>query len=382
MFDELGIPTPLIAALGKQLVTVPTSIQAAAIPSLLRGENLYLHAETGSGKTIAYLLPLLTRIDPKLPNVQAVIIAPTYELAIQIQRQCADLIQSSGSAIRIMLLIGGTAVSRQLEKLKKKPQIIVGSPGRIAELIEARKVKLQFLKTFVLDEADKLISEESFEDIRVIVRAAPRDKQVVFASATPSTAYAETIETLAPGVRTIQTTAAPMNENIDHWFIVCEERDKPDVVRRLLRSLDPERAMVFVHRNEDAEIVAAKLMHHKLPATDLHGAFRKEDRKRALEGFRNGSTPILIASDLAARGLDIRGVTHIVNLDMPSESRAYLHRVGRTARAGATGTAVSVITEQQRRLVLRISRELGVTFTEGFLQGGEFKARPGTLDTR
>jgi superfamily II DNA/RNA helicase len=374
MFEELGVPNPFIVALGKQLITVPTPIQVAAIPQLLKGQSLYLHAETGSGKTIAYLLPLLTSINTELPNTQGVIIAPTYELAIQIQRQCTDLAQNSGVPVRVLLLIGGTARDRQLEKLKKKPHIIVGSPGRIAELIEARKVKLNLLKTIIIDEADKLISEESLGEVRAILRAAPRDKQVVFASATPSAAYADTIEALAPGTTTIQTNATPINPNIDHWFTVCEERDKADLVRKLLRALNPERAMVFVHRNEDAEIVASKLLHHKLAAADLHGAFRKEDRKQALEGFRKGSTPILIASDLAARGLDIRGVTLIVNLDMPSESRAYLHRVGRTARAGATGVAISVVTEQQRRLISRIERELGVTFTEGVLRGGEFRA--------
>ncbi|MEI6872132.1 MAG: C-terminal helicase domain-containing protein, partial [Verrucomicrobiota bacterium] len=168
----------------------------------------------------------------------------------------------------------------------------------------------------------------------------------------------------------LQTESAPINPNIEHLFLVCEERDKPDVLRRMIHAMSPERALVFVHRNVTAETVAAKLAHHKIRATDLHGAFAKADRKKAMDDFRSGYSPVMIASDVAARGLDIAGVTHIFNLDAPSQSKAYVHRVGRTARAGASGTAVSLFTEPETRLVRRYQQELGIELTEVRLREG------------
>ncbi len=369
-FSDLGITAPLIAALAKQKISEPTPIQQLAIPVIAEGKDVYLHAETGSGKTLTYLLPLFARLELKQDITQVVIIAPTHELAIQIQRQACDLAQNSGMPVRTLLLIGGTSLERQIEKLKKKPHVAVGSPGRIRELIAMGKLKAHTFKAVVLDEADTLLDQESLESIRKIVRAAPRDLQLLFASATEQTRSSEEVAALAPNHVVLQTEIAPVNANIEHLFIVCEERDKPDVLRRMIHAMRPERALAFVHRNATAEMVAAKLAHHKIPTTDLHGAFEKEDRKQAMGDFRSGQAWVMIASDVAARGLDIPGVTHIFNLDAPSQSKAYIHRVGRTARAGAKGTAVSLFTALETRLVRRYQEELGITLTEVKLREG------------
>jgi superfamily II DNA/RNA helicase len=164
---------------------------------------------------------------------------------------------------------------------------------------------------------------------------------------------------------------ALINQNIRHFFTVCEERDKPDILRSALHAFRADRALIFVHRNETAERLAGKLAHHKVAVADLHGAYSKEDRKRAMDDFRGGKVRALIASDVAARGLDIKGVTHVFNYDVPSESKAYLHRVGRTARAGASGVAVSILTAQQGRILERLEQELGITMTEFYLRSGE-----------
>lgn len=369
-FPELGIGPDLVAALAKQEITEPTPIQVAALPVLLAGKDAYLNAETGTGKTLAYLLPLFSRLDAALPATQIVIVAPTHELAIQIQRQCTDLAQNAGWAIRALLLIGGTSIDRQIDKLKKKPHVVVGSPGRIVELIDKGRLKTNGVRSVVIDEADRLLNKEDLPSIRAIVRAAPRDRQLVFASATEQVESAEILATLAPDLVMIQAGAAPVNENIEHLYVVCEARDKPDVLRKLLHALRPERAMVFVHRGELAEEVAAKLAHHKIPAADLHASGDKFARKKAMEDFRSGAVPVLIASDVAARGLDIKGVTHIVNLDVPSQSKAYLHRVGRTARAGAKGQAITLMTRDELRLVDRYERELGIVMRRMRLREG------------
>lgn len=381
-FAEMDVGPELVAALARQQITEPTAIQIAALPVLLAGKDAYLNAETGTGKTLAYLLPIFCRLDAKQEATQVVIVAPTHELAIQIQRQCCDLAQNAGWPIRSLLLIGGTPMDRQIDKLKKRPHIVVGSPGRIRELIGMGKLKAQAVRNVVIDEADRLLVGESLPAIRAIIQAAPRGRQLIFASATEQPESAEALATLAPDLVMLQTGAAPVNENIEHLYLVCERRDKPDVLRKLLHALRPERAMVFVHRNETAEDVAAKLAHHQIPVADLHATFDKRDRKQAMDEFRSAQVHVLIASDVAARGLDIKGVTHVVNLDVPTQSKAYLHRVGRTARAGAKGQAVTLMTRDEIRLVRRYEKELGIVMHQVRLREGQVIAaeEPARLD--
>jgi len=359
-FTDLLLPPDLIAGLAKQQISDPTPIQSAAIPVLMVGKDAYLNAETGTGKTLAYLLPLFARIDPAQAATQVVVVAPTHELAIQIHRQSCDLAQNAGRAIRSVLLIGGTATARQIEKLKGKPQVVVGSPGRIVELIERGKLKTQHVRGIVVDEADRLLHEESLKWVQKIVSLAPPARQLIFASATIESQTREVLATLSPDAVVLRSGTEAVNENIQHLYLVCEERDKPEILRKLLHAFDVPRAIVFVHRNDVAERVAAKLAHHKLAVADLNAELDKMDRKRAMDGIRNDTVRIVIASDLAARGLNIPGVTHIFNLDVPTMSNAYLHRVGRTGRAGAQGTAISLVTEIEARLVRRYEQELGI----------------------
>lgn len=369
-FAELGLPPALVAALAKQQIEEPTAIQRAALPLLLAGKDAFLNAETGTGKTLAYLLPLFCRIDPQLAATQVVVVAPTHELAIQIQRQSALLAQNAGSPVRTLLLIGGTSLDRQLEKLKKKPQIVVGSPGRICDLLRLGKLKLQHARAMVVDEADQLVQGEWLPAIQTIVRAGPAGLQLLFASATEQEESAVAIARLAPQRVLVQTAAAPVNPAITHLWLGCDRRDKPDIVRKLFHALDPARALVFVHQNDTAEEIAAKLEYHHIPVADLHGAFRKDDRKEAMDSFRSGHARVLIASDLAARGLDIPGISHIINLDVPTLSRGYLHRVGRTARAGAKGSAITLMTPQEERMIARYEKELGITMRQVWLRDG------------
>jgi superfamily II DNA/RNA helicase len=383
-FTDLQLPPDLIAALSKQQISEPTPVQSAALPVLLAGKDAYLNAETGTGKTLAYLLPLMARIDPAQVATQVVIVAPTHELSIQIHRQSCDLAQNAGRAIRSVLLIGGTATERQIEKLKSKPHVVVGSPGRIVELIERGKLKTTYLRAIVVDEADRLLQDESLQWIQKIVSLAPPARQLIFASATIDAQTREVLATLAPEAVTLSPGTAAVNENIQHLYLICEERDKPDVLRKLLHALGVPRSIVFVHRNEVAERVAAKLAHHKLAVADLSAGLDKLDRKHAMDGIRSGAINIMIASDLAARGLNIPAVTHVFNLDVPTTSKAYLHRTGRTGRAGAKGTAVSLLTEIEARLVRRYERELGIIMQCVKVRDGHISPAPagGSLASR
>ena len=384
-FTDLQVQPELIAALSKQQITEPTPIQIVAHPVLMAGKDAYLHAETGTGKTLAYLLPLFARLDASQAATQIVIVAPTHELAIQIHRQACELAQNAGWPIRAVLLIGGTATERQIEKLKKKPHLVVGSPGRINELIERGKLKTKDIRSIVIDEADRLLSDESVASIRSIVEAAPPKRQLVFASATLESQSTEALAEIAPEVEMLRAGAAAVNENIQHLYLVCEERDKPDELRKLLHALSPERAIVFVHRNDVAERVASKLAHHHIDVADLNAALNKVDRKHAMDGIRSGAIRVLISSDVAARGLDVKGVTHVFNLDVPTMSKAYLHRVGRTGRAGEKGTAVTLMTEAEERLVRRYQEELGIEMQRVRMREGRViddDARPTSVKRR
>jgi superfamily II DNA/RNA helicase len=379
-FTELKLAPELIAALDKQQISEPTPIQSAAVPVLLAGRDAYLHAETGTGKTLAYLLPIFARLDTAQAATQAVIVAPTHELALQIHRQCCDLAQNAGWPVRSLLLIGGTSTERQIDKLKKKPHVVVGSPGRIAELLKKGKLKAQHVRNIVIDEVDRLLSEESLIAVRAIIEAAPPARQLIFASATLEHQSTAIAKEWAPELLILQAGAAAVNENIEHLYLVCEERDKPDELRKLLHALTPERAIVFVHRNDVAEKIALKLAHHQIPAADLNAALHKEDRKQAMDGFRKAEIQVLIASDIAARGLDIKGVTHVFNFDVPTMSQAYLHRAGRTGRAGAKGVAVTLMTEVEARLVRRYQEELGIDMQRVRMREGKMLRRERETD--
>ena len=251
---------------------------------------------------------------------------------------------------------------------------MVGSPGRIRELIDRGKLKPQKIRTFVIDEADRLLTPEGLPVIRAIFAELPRVRQLVFASATEQPESAGAIATLAPGAVMLRPGAAAVNADITHRYLVCEERDKPRVLRQLLHAARPERALVFAHLNATAERIAAQLAHHAVPAVELHGAIDKQRRKAAMADFRSGRVHVMVASDVAARGLDIPGVTHVINLDVPTQSKAYLHRVGRTGRAGARGEAITLMTADEVRLIHRYESELGIVVQRIRLREGQVLA--------
>ena len=371
-FSDLGIAPALESALAADGITEPTAIQVEAIPALLAGKNAYLSSETGTGKTLAYLLPLFAQIDPGQRTLQVIIVVPTHELAMQIFAVGRDLAQQAGLHIRVQALIGGVSTKRQLEKLKSKPHIIVGTPGRISELIKIRKIKPHTVKSIIVDEVDRLLVGESLTEIRGIIKATLRERRLVFVSATQRAETSQEAAVLAPDLVQIRAGADQVNAAIEHFYIECEERDKPEVLRKLLRALRPERAIVFMHRNANAEVLAAKLAYHQIAVVDLHGAHDNARRKKAIDDFRQADAKVLIASDIAARGLDIRGVSHVFNFDIPTQSKDYLHRVGRTSRAGSAGCAVSLMTAQELRLVKRYRSELDIALRVGHLSGGVF----------
>lgn len=373
-FAGMGVAPEWVAALAKQGVTAPTAIQQAALPVLMAGGDACLNSETGTGKTLAYLLPIFCRLDAAQAATQALVLAPTHELALQIHRQCCDLAQNAGAPIRSLLLMGGTSMDRQVAKLKTKPHVVVGTPGRVRDLLDMGKLKAQAVRCVVVDEADRLMVGESLGVVRAILKAVPAGRQLVFASATQQAESAGAIAALAPSAAMLRPGADAVNADITHLYLVCERRDRLKLLRQCLGAMQPERALVFADDNDTAERITAQLDHHHVPVAELHADFGKFDRKQAMDAFRGGAARVMVASDMAARGLDFPGVTHVFNLDAPKQSRAYLHRAGRTGRAGAKGTAVTLLAEDELRLVRRYEDELGIVMQRVRLREGRVVA--------
>lgn len=349
-------------------------IQEQAIPALLEGKSTYVSAETGTGKTLAYLLPIFSRIEPGIQNAQAIVLAPTHELASQIHQQALLLGQNSGMPVKSLLLIEGASTKRQLEKLKKKPQLIVGSIGRILELARSKKLKVPKVATVVIDEVDRMLFGESLHAIHDLLDLLPNAPQLVFVSATQQSESSASAKQLAPDLVELSAAANQVNTDIQHLYFRVEERSKAQVLRGLLLAADPERALVFVHRTKDAELVKSKMEYYGIPVADIHGTHGKFARKKAMDDIRSGKVKVLIASDVAARGLDIKGITHIFNYDAPSSSKDYLHRAGRCGRAGQLGYAVSLMSEHDERIVSRYEGELGIEMIEATLHSGKIYA--------
>jgi ATP-dependent RNA helicase DeaD len=351
-FEELGLDPALIAALQKVGITTPTEIQKKAIPIALKNQDVVGQSETGTGKTLAYLLPIFQKLDTTQRQMQAIVLVPTHELAIQIQRQVEALAVNSGLEVTATPIIGEVNITRQIEKLKEKPHIIVGSPGRILELIQKRKLSAHTIKTIVIDEADRLSDKNNIEAVKAIIKSTLKDRQLLFFSASISqNTLSVAQELMKEPVVAKATERVAVASTISHVYVVTEHRDKIETLRKLLRIPGTKRALIFVNRSEEVEITATKLKYHGLAVEGIHSSSVKIDRKKALEDFRAGKTQCLVATDVAARGLDIQGVTHVFNLDMPEKSQDYLHRAGRTGRAGAEGTTVSLVTPREIPLV-------------------------------
>ncbi|QGU95981.1 DEAD/DEAH box helicase [Clostridium bovifaecis] len=360
-FDKLGLNSNLIKGLYKEGIKNPTAIQEKAIPLSLENKDIIGQSETGSGKTLAYLLPMFQKIDSSKREMQAIILAPTHELVMQIDKQIKSLSLNSEISITSAPIIGEANIKRQIEKLKEKPHIIVGSSGRILKLIKDRKISAHTVKTIVIDEGDKLLDEKNLGTVKDIIKTTMKDRQLMLFSATINERTLDISKNLMKDPEIIKIESKELvNPNINHMSFLSEQRDKIEVLRKLIAAIKPERAIIFINRSEEIDITTSKLKYHNLKVDAIYGSAVKEERQRALEGFRSGKIQLLVASDLAARGLDIKDVTHIFNLDLPEDPKEYLHRVGRTGRAGKEGTAISIVSERELPLIDKYKRTFNI----------------------
>ncbi|WP_227937497.1 DEAD/DEAH box helicase [Alkalihalobacillus deserti] len=373
-FDVL--PNFLKEALTEQGISEPTDIQAKMIPEALEGQSLIARSQTGTGKTLAFLLPALAKIEKDKKGLQVVVLAPTQELAMQVVEVAKSL--TKHDPVEIGSYIGGANIKRQLEKLKKqKPQLAIGTPGRLLELIELKKLKLHEVKIVTVDEADRMMAEHSsWEATMQIAKRAGRDTQFLFVSATIPKDFAKKVADAAPFVVELEAKGGLVNtEKVDHLYIRVDERDKIDVARRLIHAENIEKGIVFVNQLDKVSETAEKFSYKGIKTLALSSEQSKHEREHALKSFHKGETHVLVATDVAARGLDVDDVTHIIQLDPPASPDSYLHRAGRTGRMGKSGSVITLIDRNSEYKLDKYRRDLKIELEERFLARGKLNSK-------
>ncbi len=372
-FNELDLKEELVKGLLAQNISVPTEIQATAIPLILNNEDVIGKSATGTGKTLAYLLPLFQKIDTSKREMQVLILTPTHELAMQVYDQVQTLQKNSTMPVTSSVVIGNVNIKKQVVDLRDKQHIIIGSAGRILELIRMKKIKAHTLKTIVIDEFDSLLHKSNVADIENIIKTTLRDRQLLFFSASGNNDAIRTAQELSKELQILELKQEnPLSDSIEHCYFKPKLRDKMELLRKVLHAAKPKKALIFINKSYDIEKTVEKLKYHKFSVAGIHGSDEKRSRKNALDGFREGKIQLLVASDVLARGLDVSDVTHIINLDMPENPKEYLHRVGRTGRAGAKGTAISLISNRRDEDVLnRCKKEFKIEILAKDLHKGK-----------
>ncbi|WP_054028544.1 DEAD/DEAH box helicase [Bacillus sp. FJAT-28004] len=360
---EIGINELLANKLTANGIIEPTDVQANTIPILLGGSDVSARSQTGTGKTLAYLLPLLQKLNSHSSAIQAIILAPTQELAMQIVRVAE--VYAEPLNIRVQQLIGGAALKRQVEKLKLRPQLVIGTPGRIHELLKLRKLKLNDVKNVVVDEADQVFQLGSTKEVEIILHSVGKEHQIAFFSATYPDQMARFEGRWMKNPERIQVTPEhTVSQTIDNYFIVSDKRDKTDTARRLVRLLNPSSALLFLNDTDNISNWESKLSYEGFTVEALYGDADKQRRAATLTRFREGRCQLLLATDVAARGLDIEGLPLVIQLDPASDADHYVHRAGRTGRMGRAGTVVSIVTPQELFIMEKFRKQLGIELTE------------------
>ena len=371
-FTELGVSARIVRALAERDINAPFPIQAKVLSDALAGRDVLAKAPTGSGKTIAFAIPIVESIDAGDRRPVAVVLVPTRELALQVTGEFEAL---APKGVEIATVYGGVPVHAQAKRARAA-HVLVATPGRLNDLLERKAVALDAVRILVLDEADRMLDMGFKPQVDRIVRRMPRTRQTMFFSATLDSTVGEVAHAYTSDpVRHEAAPIAPENQiEVEHRFVSVKAEDKVDTLAELLREDDRGLALVFVRTRRGADRLVKKLAFHQIDAVALHGDLNQNQRERALKKFESGKASTLVATDVAARGLDLADITHVINFDPPAEHAGYVHRVGRTGRAGRGGVGVTLVMPEQQADVSRVARLAG--HTEQFVSGGMQVAPP------
>ncbi len=361
-FAVLGLGRPIVQAVVEKGYTTPSPIQQQCIPAVLAGHDVMAAAQTGTGKTAGFTLPMLERLrhGPHARNnlVRALVLTPTRELAAQVGENVAAY--SRHLDLRSDVVFGGVKINPQMMRLRRGTDVLVATPGRLMDLAQQNAVKLDRVEILVLDEADRMLDMGFIRDIQKILALLPPKRQNLLFSAT----FEASIKKLATGLlhNPVQLQATPENRTattVEHVLHPCDMARKPDLLSHLIKSNDWQQVLVFSRTKHGANRIAERLTKEGMEAAAIHGNKSQGARTRALAGFKSGEVRVLVATDIAARGIDIHQLPHVVNLDLPNQAEDYVHRIGRTGRAGHSGHAVSLVAAEEHELLRAIERMIG-----------------------
>jgi len=335
-----------------------TPIQEKAIPIALQGRDLIGQAQTGTGKTAAFSIPLVQNIDPKEEHIVALIMTPTRELAIQVAEEIAKLSRFKG--IRTLPIYGGQDIVKQIRALKQKPHVIIGTPGRLLDHINRKTIKLDHVRMVILDEADEMLDMGFLDDINTILSKLPEDRQTMLFSATMPPNIRKLADTYLKSPEFVSVVPKQVSApSVEQYYMEVHEQQKFEILSRLLDMEAPDLAIVFGRTKRRVDELSEALKKRGYSAEGLHGDLSQNQRDAVMRKFRDGSIDVLVATDVAARGLDVSGVTHVINFDLPQDPESYVHRIGRTGRAGKEGIAITFVTPRESdhlHLIERITR--------------------------
>lgn len=379
-FSDLGLGPKVIDGVVALGYTEPTPIQVQAIPLVLSGRDVLACAQTGTGKTAAFVLPLLDRI-PHNGRTSALIVTPTRELAVQIEKVARNIAHHTHHAV--LAVYGGVGYKSQVKALHHGVDLLVATPGRLLDLHQRGDVDLSRVTSFVLDEADRMLDMGFWPDVRRIVRLVPRGRQNMLFSATLTDAVLRVIgDTLTNPARVDVAPSSTPVEAVEQLVYPVNAMQKTSMLIALLREIGEYRAIVFTRTKARADRVAAALISSGVEAGIIHSDLAQAKREVTLEKFRSGTHALLVATDVMARGIDVEGVTHVFNYDVPERSDDYVHRIGRTARAGETGIAISLVSHEELSLLATIERELSVVLQTRDVEDFEYGERIVPRDDR
>lgn len=372
-FTQYNFKTFINSAIEELGFHNPTEIQRKIIPVVLKGESAIGQSQTGTGKTHSYLLPLLESINPSLQQVQAVITAPTRELANQIYQEILKIVKhDEENKISAKCYIGGTDKKRDIEKLKQQPHVVVGTPGRINDLIKEQALFVHTASLLVVDEADLMLDMGFLHDVDQIAGKMPKDLQILVFSATIPEKLKPFLKKYMENPIFEQVEPQQLSaKNIEHILVPLKSRGKIELLSEILRSYNPYLAIVFVNTKEMADNIADQLLERGLKVGRLHGDISPRERKRVMKQIRNLDFQYIVATDLAARGIDIEGVSHIINYELPRDLDFYIHRTGRTARAGNKGLAITIYEPSDEEALVRLDK-MGIEFSYMDLHKGNW----------
>ena len=355
-FEEMGLSEEIQKAVRYMGFEEASPIQAKAIPAMISGIDLIGQAQTGTGKTAAFGIPILEKVDPKLKKLQAIVLCPTRELAIQVADEIRNLSRYM-HGIKVLPIYGGQDIVKQIRSLKSGTQIVIGTPGRVMDHMRRKTMKLDFVHTVVLDEADEMLNMGFREDIEFVLSGVPEERQTVLFSATMPKPIMEITKKFQNNAKVIKVTKKELTvPNIEQYYYDVKPKKKEEVRSRLLDIYSPRLSVVFCNTKKQVDLLVNALLGRGYFAAGLHGDMKQEQRDRVMQGFRTGKTEILVATDVAARGIDVDEVEAVFNYDLPQDDEYYVHRIGRTGRAGREGRAFSFVSGKEVYKLKEIQR--------------------------